>query len=64
MPAKSQQQFKYIMAMRGKWGSRKKAPKNMKWVFDKKWTENIKPKDLPKKVESLGFIKSFSDFIG
>jgi hypothetical protein len=62
MPVKSQQQAKYIWAMRRKWGSRKKAPKKMKWVFDQDWTKEIKFKDLPKKVESLNFIKTFEEF--
>jgi hypothetical protein len=62
MPVKSQQQAKYIWAMRRKWGSRKKAPKKMKWVFDQDWTKEIKFKDLPKKVESLNFIRTFEEF--
>ena len=62
MPSKSQQQMKFIWAMRSKWGTKKKAPKKMKWVFDKEWTKGIKFKDLPKKVESLNFIQSFREF--
>ena len=52
MPARSQQQAKYIWAMRNKYGSKKKAPKNMKWVFDEEWTEGIKMKSLPKYAEN------------
>jgi hypothetical protein len=49
MPAKSKQQLKFIYAIRNKYGSKKKAPKNMKWVFDKEWTD-VSFKDLPKTV--------------
>ena len=56
MPSKSKQQFRYIWAMRNKYKSRKKAPKNMKWIFNKKWTDNIKYKDLPKKVKESHII--------
>ena len=52
MPARSQQQAKFIWAMRNKYGSKKKAPKNMKWVFDEEWTEGIKMKSLPKYAEN------------
>lgn len=62
MPAKSQQQMKYIYAMRNKYKSKKKAPKNMKWVFDEKWTKGVKMKDLPKKIKE-SFIMSFKSFI-
>lgn len=62
MPSKSQQQMKFIWAMRNKYGSRKKAPKKMKWVFDQEWTKGLKFKDLPKKVESLNFILTFENF--
>jgi hypothetical protein len=50
MPAKSKQQFKYIHAMRKKYGSKKKAPKDMKWVFNKEWTD-VSFKDLPKSIK-------------
>lgn len=61
MPVKSQQQMKYIYAMRNKYKSKRKAPKNMKWLFDEKWTKGVKMKDLPKKVkESL--IMNFESF--
>jgi hypothetical protein len=43
MPAKSRQQLKYIWAMRKKYKTKKNAPKSMKWVFNKEWTEDIKP---------------------
>ena len=49
MPVKSKQQFKYIYAMRRKYKSKKKAPKNMKWVFNK----------LPLS-EARGFVNDFS----
>lgn len=46
MPAKSIQQFKYIMAMRNKYKNKSNAPKDFKWVFDSAWdkaptSENI-----------------------
>lgn len=47
MPAKSKQQFKYIYAMRRKYGSEKNAPDNMKWVFGKEWTD-VDFKRLPR----------------
>lgn len=62
MPAKSKNQFKYIWAMRRKYKSKKKAPKNMKWVFGKEWTSGLKYKDLPTSVKESK-IDSFSDFI-
>lgn len=62
MPAKSQQQMKFIYAMRGKYGSKKKAPKNMKWVFDKEWTSGVKMKKLPNKVKESR-IMNFESFV-
>jgi hypothetical protein len=59
MPVKSKQQFKYIYAMRRKYKSKKKAPKNMKWVFNKEWTDDISFEDLPKKVKK----KHIHDFV-
>lgn len=62
--AKSQQQMKYIYAMRGKYGSKKKAPKNMKWVFDEEWTSGVKMKKLPKKVKkNESHIMNFGSFV-
>lgn len=62
--AKSQQQMKYIYAMRGKYGSKKKAPKNMKWVFDEEWTSGIKMKKLPKKIKkNESHIMNFASFV-
>lgn len=66
MPAKSQQQLKFIYAMRNKYGSKKKAPKNMMWVFDEEWTSGVKMKKLPKKVKDKkneSIIMNFSSFI-
>ncbi len=62
MPATSKQQFKFIWAMRRKFGSKKKAPKGMKWVFDEEWTKGVKFKDLPKKIKESQ-IFNFEDFI-
>lgn len=62
MPSRSQQQMKFIWSMRKKYGSRRKAPKKMKWVFNQEWTKGIKFNDLPKKIESLNFIHSFKEF--
>ena len=61
MPVKSKQQFKYIYAMRRKYGSKKKAPKKMKWVFNKEWTD-VSFKDLPKKIKEKN-IYSYVDFL-
>jgi len=61
MPAKSKQQFRYIHAIRRKYGSKKNAPKNMKWVFNKEWTD-VGFKDLPKKIKECN-IYSYLDFI-
>jgi hypothetical protein len=61
MPAKSKQQFKYIWAMRRKFGSKKKAPKSMKWVFDEEWTD-VSFKDLPKEIKER-HIHSYIEFI-
>ena len=61
MPSKSQQQTKYIWTMRSKYGSKKKAPENMKWVFDKEWTEGVKMKSLPKYAENESIMK-FKEF--
>ena len=55
MPAKSKQQFKYVYAMRNKYGTKKKAPKNMKWVFNKEWTD-VSFKDLPKKIKERSIL--------
>jgi hypothetical protein len=62
MPAKSQQQLKYIWAMRNKYGSKKKTPNKMKWVFDGEWTEGVKMKKLPIKVEESRIL-SFEKFV-
>jgi hypothetical protein len=61
MPATSQQQARYIFAMRNKYKSKRKAPKNMKWVFDEEWTKGIKFKDLPYKKEN--HLLNFDEFI-
>jgi hypothetical protein len=61
MPAKSKNQFKYIWAMRRKYKSKKKAPKSMKWVFDKEWTD-VDYKNLPGKLKER-HLHSYIDFI-
>ena len=61
MPAKSKQQFRYIWAMRNKYKSKKKAPKSMKWVFDKEWTD-AEFKDLPKKIKER-YVMRFVDYL-
>jgi hypothetical protein len=53
MPAKSKQQLKYIWAMRHKYKNKKIAPKHMKWVFNKDWTQGVKASGLPTKVKSF-----------
>jgi hypothetical protein len=62
MPSRSKQQFKFIWAMRRKWGSKKKAPKNMKWVFDEEWTKDVHFKKLPNKIKESQ-IFNFEDFL-
>ena len=53
MPASSKQQLKYIFAMRRKYKTVKNAPKHMKWVFNKDWTQGVKASGLPTKVKSF-----------
>lgn len=53
MPAKSKQQLKYIWAMRRKYKNKKSAPKHMKWVFNKDWTQGVKTTGLPTKVKNF-----------
>jgi len=53
MPAKSKQQLKYIWAMRNKYKNKKEAPKHMKWVFNKDWSQGVKASGLPTKVKSF-----------
>ena len=57
MPARSQQQAKYIMSMRNKYGSKSKAPKNMKWVFDEECIKGVKIKSLPKYSENVNIMR-------
>lgn len=52
MPAKSQQQLKFIYAIRNKYKTKKEAPKKFKWVFDEEWTD-VKMKELPKVTEGI-----------
>jgi len=54
MPAKSKRQLKYIYAMRNKYGNKKNAPKNMKWVFNDEWI-HLK--------EKMTYLKNINDFI-
>jgi len=61
MLAKTKRQFKYIHGMRRKYKSKKKAPKNMKWVFGKKWTD-VSYKNLPESIKAR-YIHSYIDFI-
>lgn len=66
MPAKSKKQLRFIYAMRNKYKKKKYAPKNMKWVFNKEWTEGVKMKDLPeyvKKNESFKFIMNYDKYL-
>lgn len=62
MPVKSKNQFKYVYAMRRKYGSKKKAPKNMKWVFNRDWTDSVSYKDLPKRIKER-YIFDFVEYI-
>lgn len=43
--------------MRNKYKSKKKAPKNMKCVFNKDWTNGVKYEDLKE-----NYIKKFKEF--
>ncbi|MCK9476972.1 MAG: hypothetical protein M0R46_13675 [Candidatus Muirbacterium halophilum] len=61
MPAKSKQQLKYIYAMRNKYKTIDKAPKDMKWVFDDEWT-HVKMSDLPDYVDR-NYVMNFEEFI-
>lgn len=61
MPAKTKRQFKYIWAMRRKYKSKKKAPKNMKWVFGKEWTD-VSYKNLPESIKTR-YVQSYIDFL-
>lgn len=47
MPAKSKSQFRYIQAMKSKYGSKSNAPEDMKWVFDSDWTSSVDYDSLP-----------------
>ena len=62
MPARSQQQSKFIWAMRNKYGSKRKAPKSMKWVFDEEWTKGVEVKSLPKYSENESVMR-FKEFV-
>jgi hypothetical protein len=53
MPAHSRQQLKYIYAMRRKYKNKKTTPKNMKWIFNKDWTQGVKTTGLPTKVKNF-----------
>lgn len=62
MPAVSQKQFKFIQAMRSKYGSKSNAPEDKKWVFDKEWTD-VDYKKLPEQ-EQIDIIQSlFNDIL-
>lgn len=58
MSSKSKKQMKFIYAMRKKYGSKKNAPQDKKWVFDSEWTSGVDMDKLPTRV--LGF-KSFTE---
>jgi len=61
MPASSKSQIRYIYAMRNKYKNKKNAPKHMKWVFGKEWTDDVKLNDLPNRVMNF---KSFTESYG
>jgi len=48
MPAKSQQQLKFIYAKRNQYGSEAETPEKWKWIWEPAWTK-VKAKKLPKK---------------
>jgi hypothetical protein len=39
--------------MRHKYKNKKSAPKHMKWVFNKDWTQGVKTTGLPTKVKNF-----------
>lgn len=47
--------------MRRKYKSKKKAPKNMKWVFGKEWTD-VSYKNLPESIKTR-YVQSYIDFL-
>ena len=51
MPAKSQQQLKLIYAKRNQYGNKSETPEKWKWVWDEEWTDDVKFKKLPEKVQ-------------
>lgn len=63
MPSKSKSQMRYIYAMRNKYKTKKNAPKNMKWVFNKEWTSGVKMKKLPENLRESYHILKFDEFI-
>jgi hypothetical protein len=62
MPATSKKQYKFIWALRNKYGSKKKAPKKYHWVFDDEWTD-VDYQELPQKVSETRVMK-FDEWSG
>ena len=62
MPATSKKQYKFICALRNKYGSKKKAPKKYHWVFDNEWTD-VDYRELPQKVSETRVMK-FDEWSG
>jgi hypothetical protein len=50
---KSKQQLKYIYVALHKYKNKKSAPKHMKWIFNKDWTQGVKTSELPTKVKNF-----------
>lgn len=62
MPATSKKQYKFIWALRNKYGSKKKAPKKYHWVFDDEWID-VDYQELPQKVSETRVMK-FDEWSG
>lgn len=51
MPAQSKAQFRYIQALRSKYGSKDETPEEHKWAWEGDWTQGVDYKKLPEAVE-------------
>lgn len=61
MPSQSKAQFRYIQALRSKYGSEADTPEEHKWIWEGDWTHGVNYKKLPETTKSgaiLGLLKS------
>jgi hypothetical protein len=56
MPAQSKAQFRYIQALRSKYGSEADTPDEHKWVWEGDWTHGVNYKKLPAETTKSGTI--------